>query len=207
MPSPQKKPRTSMAQSAQLLGLFLPELPEQTKGGLGWCGRAERGERAIWSTPATLLLLGAWFQWLLVVELCALVGPGNSVNLAGYVGNWTRSATNIWVSSERKPRTLNPWPFCFLSINLVPSKWLNHHQPFFISHVEGETCPDKTRVFWNLFYLVSLLKQSVSVSINTNDLMYLKTRIWLKSRKQRERGGSSSSHDDVNTVMSFKFSW
>ena len=53
------------------------------------------------------------------------------------------------------------------------------------------------RVLESFFGLVSLLKQSAS--INTKDLMQLKTRTWLKSRKQWKRGGSSSSQDDLNT--------
>ena len=53
-------------------GFFSPKLLEQIKGGLGWCGRAERGECALWSTAATLLLLGAWK----VVAGCGTVCTG-----------------------------------------------------------------------------------------------------------------------------------
>ena len=77
-----------MAQSAQLLGLFLPELPRKQKEDLA--DAAEQNEENVPSDPRRqpfcYSVLG---RWLLVVELCALVGLGNCVNLAGYVGNWT----------------------------------------------------------------------------------------------------------------------
>lgn len=65
---PKKKLGTS---TAQLLGSSARAAP-QTKGGLGWCGGAERGECALWPTPATLLLLGAWK----VVAGCGAVCTG-----------------------------------------------------------------------------------------------------------------------------------
>lgn len=89
---PQKKLRTSSRPGCW--GCFSPSCPPK-KGGLGWCCRAEWGECALWSTPATLLLLGAWK----VVAGCGAVWPiGNCVNLAGYVGNFGN-----WSAMENVP--------------------------------------------------------------------------------------------------------
>jgi len=79
-------PKKSLEHRRPSCWVLLPELPPKQKEDLA--DAAEQNEENVPSDPRRqpfcYSVLG---RWLLVVELCALVGLGNCVNLAGYVGN------------------------------------------------------------------------------------------------------------------------